>query len=98
MENIILQFSNLDFSPVFSTFYLSVTQPFLHSFHSVVPAFMPLIKTIHSHPGLTGGVIFILLTYTLVTLVHNPEKEKVVITGKKPSGIYREGFPSGNNS
>jgi hypothetical protein len=28
-------------------------------------------------------------------LVQNPRKERVIATNKKPSAVYREGFPSG---
>jgi hypothetical protein len=57
------------------------------------------MKSLFSNePGLIGGMIFVLLSYTFVVLVQNTKKTRVVVTNRKPSSIYREGFPSGLNN
>jgi len=99
MESIIHQFSNLDIIPVFINLSQAITQPFVHSFQSVVPGFLPHMKSLISNePGLIGGMIFVLLSYSFVVLVQNTKKSRIVVTNKKPSSIYREGFLSGLNS
>jgi hypothetical protein len=99
MESIIQQLGNLDIFPVFSNFFPAITQPFVHSFQSVVPSFVPYMKLLISkEPGLIGGMIFVLLSYTFVVLVQNTKSARVVVTNKKPSSIYKEGFPSGHNN
>jgi hypothetical protein len=99
MESIIQQLGNLDFFPVFGNLYSATTQPFVHSFQAFVPGFVPYMKSLVSNdPGLIGGMIFVLLSYSFVMLVQNTKKARVAITSKKPSPIYREGFPSGLDS
>jgi len=95
MESIIQQFSNLDFSPVFHNLFTAVTQPFIHSFQSLAPAFLPEMKSlIVNEPGLIGGTIFVLITFSFATLIQHLKNERVTVTNRKPSAIYREGFPS----
>jgi hypothetical protein len=99
MESIIQQLGNLDIFPVFVNLSQAITQPFIHSFQAVVPGFVPCMKSLFSNePGLVGGMIFVLLSYSFVVLVQNTKKTRVVVTNRKPSSIYREGFPSGLNS
>lgn len=99
MESTIHHIGNLDIFPVFNHFFVAITQPFVHSFQAAFPQFLPQIKFLVSHePGLFGGVIFVLLTYTFVVLIQNLKSERVVVTNKKPSRVYREGFPSGLNN
>jgi hypothetical protein len=99
MESIIQQFGHLDIFPVFINLSHAIAQPFVHSFQSVVPGFLPQMKSLISNePGLVGGMIFVLLSYSFVVLVQNTKKARVVVTNKKPSQVYREGFPSGLNS
>lgn len=96
MESIIQHLGGLDISAVFSTMYLSVAHPFVHSFQSVMPKFLPQVKSlIVNEPGLMGGMIFVLLTYTSVVLIQHLKKERVIATNRKPSAVYREGFPNG---
>ena len=99
MESIIQQLGHLDIFPVFVNLFPAITEPFVHSFESVVPGFLPHMKSLISNePGLIGGMIFVLLSYSFVVLVENTKKERVVVTNGKPSSIYREDFPSGHNS
>jgi hypothetical protein len=99
MESIIQQLGYLGLSPVFVNLSQVLTQPFVHAFQSVVPGFLPYMKSFFSNePGLVGGMAFVLLSYSFVVLVQNTKKARVVVTNKKPSPIYREGFPSGMNS
>jgi hypothetical protein len=98
MESIIQHFGNLDISPVFSNLFIDITQPFVHSFQSVAPKFLPQLKSlIDSDPGLIGGMVFVLLSYTSVILFQHLKKERVIITSRKPSAVYREGFPGSLN-
>lgn len=99
MESIIQQLGNLDIFPVFVHLSNSITQPFVNSFQAVAPGFLPTLKSIVSNdPGLIGGMIFVLLSYTFVVLVENAKNTRVIVTNKKPSSIYKEGFPTGLNS
>jgi hypothetical protein len=99
MESFIQQLGHLDIFPVFVNLSHAITQPFVHGFHATAPAFVPYMKALISNePGLIGGMIFVLLSYSFVVLVQNPKKSRVVVTNKKPSSIYREGFPSQLNS
>jgi len=99
MESIIQQFGHLDIFPVFINISHTITQPFVHGFQATVPAFVPQMKALISNePGLIGGMIFVLLSYCFVVLAQNTKKSRVVVTNKKPSSIYREGFPSGLNN
>jgi len=99
MESIIQQLGHLDIFPVFTHSLSAIAQPFVHSFQSVAPSFLPSMKSlISSEPGLVGGMIFVLLSYSFLVLVQNSKKARVVVTNKKPSPIYREGFPSGQNN
>jgi hypothetical protein len=99
MESIIQQFGHLDFSPVIANLSQTLTQPFVHSFQSVVPGFLPYMKHLFSNePGLVGGMLFVLLSYSFVVLIQNTKRSRVVDTSKKPSQVYREGFPSGLNN
>jgi hypothetical protein len=99
MESIIQQLGNLDILPVFVNLSHTIAQPFIHSFQAVVPGFIPCMKSlVANEPGLIGGVFFVLLSYSFVVLVQNSKKARVVVTNKKPSLLYREGFPSGLNS
>jgi len=99
MESILHQFGNLDIFPVFVNLSHAITEPFVHSFQAVVPGFLPTVKTLVSNePGLIGGMIFVLLSYSFVVLVQNTKSARVVVTNKKPSSIYKEGFPSGHNN
>jgi hypothetical protein len=99
MENIIQQLGSLNIIPVFVNVYNAITQSFAHGFHAVASPFLPFIKTMFSNePGLVGGMIFVLLSYSFVVLVQNAKKARVVVTNKKPSSVYREGFPSGLNN
>ena len=99
MESIIQQLGHLDIFPVFVNLSHAITQPFIHSFQAVAPGFVPYMKSLFSNePGLLGGMIFVLLSYSFVVLVQNTKKARVVVTNKKPSTIYREGFPSGKNN
>jgi hypothetical protein len=99
MESIIHQLGHLDIFPGFVNVFSTVTQPFVHSFQSVAPSFLPFFKSLISNePGLIGGMIFILLSYSFVALLQNTKKERIVVTNSKPSVIYNEGFPSGQNS
>jgi hypothetical protein len=99
MESIIQQLGNLDIFPVFNQLFISIAQPFVHSFQSAVPSFLPQMKSLISNePGLIGGMAFVLLSYTFVVLIENLKKERVIVTNKKPSPVYREGFPSGLNN
>lgn len=99
MESIIHQLGYLDIFPVIANSIPAFTKPFVHGFHSIVPAFLPYMKSmISNEPGLIGGMIFVLLSYSFVVLVEKTKKERVVVTNGKPSSIYREGFPSDMNS
>jgi hypothetical protein len=99
MESILHQFGNLDIFPVFVNLTHAITQPFVHSFQAFVPEFLPTVKSLVSNePGLFGGMIFVLLSYSFVVLVQNTKSARVVVTNKKPSSIYKEGFPSELNS
>ena len=99
MESILYQFGSLDILPVFANLSHAIIQPFVHSFQAVVPGFLPTVKSLVSNePGLIGGVIFVLLSYSFVVLVQNTKSARVVVTNKKPSSIYKEGFPTGLNS
>ena len=99
MESILYQFGSLDILPVFVNLSHAIIQPFVHSFQAVVPGFLPTVKSMVSNePGLIGGVIFVLLSYSFVVLIQNTKKSRVVVTNKKPSQVYREGFPSGLNN
>jgi len=98
MESIIQQIGHLDFPPVFANLSHSLTQPFVHTFQSVVPGFLPSMKSLFlNEPGLVGGTVFVLLSYSFILLLENSRKAKVLVTNKKPSSVYREGFPSGLN-
>jgi hypothetical protein len=99
MESIIQQFGNLDILPVFVSLFTTITQPFAHSFHAVVAPFLPYMKSLFSHePGLIGGIIFVLSTYSVAVMSQNTRKKRVFVTNEKPSSIYKEGFPSGLNN
>jgi hypothetical protein len=99
MENMSHQLSYLDIFPVIVNSFTAFTKPFVHGFHSFVPAFLPYMKSLISNePGLIGGMIFVLLSYSFVVLVQNTKKERVVVTNGRQSSIYKEGFPSGLNS
>ena len=99
MESIFHLLGSLDFSAVFSHMYFSIGQPFVHSFQSVMPKFLPQVKSlIVNEPGLIGGMIFVLLSYSSVLLVQQLKKERVIVTNRKPSAVYREGFPNGLNN
>jgi hypothetical protein len=99
MESILHQLGSLDIFPVFVNLTHAITQPFVHSFQAVVPGFLPTVKTfVSNEPGLIGGMIFVLLSYSFVVLVQNTKSARVVVTNKKPSSIYKEGFPSVLNS
>jgi len=99
MESIIQQLGHLDIFPVFANSFSAIAQPFVHSFQSVVPSFFPNMKSLISNePGLIGGMIFVLLSYSFIVLFQNTTKARVFVTNKKPSSIYREGFPSGHNN
>jgi hypothetical protein len=99
MESILHQLGNLDIFPVFVNLTHAITQPFVHSFQAVVPGFLPTVKSMVSNePGLIGGMIFVLLSYSFVALIQNTKNTRVIVTNKKPSVIYREGFPSGLNN
>ena len=99
MESIIHQLGTLDIFPAFVNLSHAIIQPFVHSFQSLVPAFLPNMKAlIANDPGLIGGAFFVLLSYSFVVLVQDTKKARVIVTNKKPSSIYREGFPSGLNS
>jgi hypothetical protein len=99
MESIIQQLGHLDIFPVFANLFSATTQPFVHSFQSVAPSFLPGMKSLISNePGLIGGMFFVLLSYSFIVLVQNTKKARVVVTKKKPSVIYKEGFPSSLNN
>ena len=99
MESILHQFGNLDILPVFVNLSHAIAQPFIHSFQAVVPGFLPSVKSLVSNePGLIGGMIFVLLSYSFVVLVQNTKNARVIVTNKNPSSTYKEGFPSGLNS
>ena len=99
MESIFQQFGYLDIFPVFINVSHAIFQPFVHTFQAIVPAFVPQMKALFSNePGLIGGMIFVLLSYSFVVLIQNTKKSRVVVTNKKPSQVYREGFPSGLNN
>jgi len=99
MESIFQQFGYLDIFPVFINVSHAIFQPFVHTFQAIVPAFVPQMKALFSNePGLIGGMIFVLLSYCTVVLVQNTKKARVVVTNKKPSSVYREGFPSDLNN
>jgi hypothetical protein len=98
MESIIHQLGHLDIFPVIVNSISALTKPFVHSFQSIVPTFLPYIKSLISNePGLVGGMIIVLLSYLFVVLVEKTKKERVVVTNGKPSTTYREDFPSGMN-
>jgi hypothetical protein len=95
MESIIQQLNHLDISPVFVNLFPAITQPFVHGFQTVEHAFEPFIKPlVLNEPGLIGGVFFVLLSYSFAMLLQNLKKAEVVVTIKKPSPVYKEGFPS----
>jgi hypothetical protein len=99
MESIINQLGYLDIFPVIVNSFPAFTKPFVHSFHSIVPAVLPYMKSLISNePGLIGGMIFVLISYSFVVLVEKTKKERVIVTNGKPSSMYREGFPSVMNS
>jgi hypothetical protein len=99
MESIIHQLGYLDIFPVIANSFSAFTKPFVHSFQSIVPVFLPYMKSLISRePGLIGGIILVLLSYSFVVLVQKTKKERVVVTNGKPSSLYRERFPSGLNS
>ena len=99
MESIIQQLGNMDIFPVIVNLSHAITQPFIHSFQAVVPGLLPSVKSLVSNePGLIGGMVFVLLSYSFVVLLQDTKKSRLVVTNKKPSMIYREGFPSGLDS
>ena len=98
MESIIHQLGYLDIFPAIANSFPAFTKPFIHSFNSIAPAFLPYIKSLISNePGLIGGMIFVLLSYSFVVLVQKTKKERVVVTNTKPTSVYMEGFPSSLN-
>jgi hypothetical protein len=96
MLSIFQSFGSLDLTPVVQKLSESIVQPFVHSFQSVAPGFLPHMKSIITNdPGLVGGLVFILIFYSVVSWVQDSVKARVTVTNKKPSVIYREGFPKG---
>ena len=95
MESLFQQFSHLDILPVFMNVLPSVAQPFVHGYQAVAEAFAPFTRDLSGNEtGLLGGMIFVLLSYAFALLVQDPKKSRVVVTNRKPSTVYREGFPS----
>ena len=97
MESIIQQLGNLDIIPVFVNVFTDITQAFAHSFQAVAAPFSPFMKSLFSNePGLIGGMIFVLLSYSFAVMIQNTRKKRAFVTNEKPASIYREGFPSGS--
>ena len=94
MESLITWIGNINLMPFFDSLLPTLTEPFADGFRLLVASFEPYYQALFTRePGLVAGILFLLLSYSVIAAAKKFYKSRAFVTTKKPSVVFREGFP-----
>ena len=97
MEALINWIGNINLMPFFDSLLTTVTEPFNNGFQLMVASFEPYYHSLLTRePGLVAGILFLLVSWSVVSMLKKRFRAKAFVPARKPEAFIRESYPGRN--